>query len=832
MTSPQPPDLPINAVLPALRDALASHNQLILVAPPGAGKSTGVPPALLGAGWLGQQKIMMLEPRRLATRAVASRIAQLAGEPVGGLAGYRMRMERRTSERTRIEVVTEGMLTRSLQGDPALEGVGCVIFDEYHERNLQADLGLALVLDIQQHLRPELRIVLMSATLDTAGLGALLPAAAVVRAEGRSWPVETRYLERSPAGEPLPRLVTGAVLRALASEAGDLLVFLPGTGEIRRVHGALEQALAGQRVRVLPLYGDLSQDEQDRALRPDPGGCRRVVLATNIAETSLTIEGISVVVDSGFERRPRFDPRSGMSRLDTLRISQGSAEQRRGRAGRLGPGSCLRLWTEAEQRRLAPQAPAEIREADLAPLALELACWGSDAAALRWLDPPPAAGLGQARELLQRLGALDAGDRITSHGREMARLGTHPRLAHMLLLGRQAGLAGTAAAIAALLGERALLREAPGRRDADLRSRLMLLQSGAGADLDRNALRAVRRSREFYLRQLRADDGGIDADAAGRLLALAYPDRIARWRGAGGGRYQLSGGRGAFFGEAQALSASEFLVVADLDDADREARIFLAAPLTGGEIAALAGGRIRAVESVAWDARKRAVLSRRQRWLDALLLADEPLPSPDRGQVRAALLAGIRELGLAALPWQRESQVLRARIALAGQLEPEQGWPAVSDADLLAGLEDWLAPWLDGMSRASHLARLDLAAALRGLLQWEQQRQLDGLLPTHVTVPSGSRIAIDYLDEEPSLAVRLQEVFGLTDTPRIGNGRLPLLMKLLSPARRPVQLTRDLASFWAGTYHEVRRELKGRYPRHYWPEDPRQAEATRGVRPR
>ena len=832
MIQPAPSDLPINDVLPALREALAGNNQLILEAPPGAGKSTGVPPALLGASWLGERKIVMLEPRRLAARAVATRIAALAGEPAGGVAGYRMRMERRTSARTRIEVVTEGMLTRALQHDAALEGVGCVIFDEYHERSLQADLGLALVLDIQQHLRPELRIVLMSATLDTAGLRNLLPHAAVIRTEGRSWPVDTRYLDRAPAGEPLPRLVAGAVLRTLETDTGDLLVFLPGSAEIRRVHGALEQALAGRPVSVLPLYGDLGQAGQERALRPDPDGRRRVVLATNIAETSLTIEGVSVVVDSGYERRPRFDPRSGMSRLETLRISQGSADQRRGRAGRLGPGSCLRLWTGAEQRRLAPQAPAEILEADLAPLALELAGWGTEAAALRWLDPPPAAGLAQARELLTRLGALDGHGRITAHGRQMAGLGTHPRLAHMLLIGRQQGLAGTAAAIAALLGERAPLREAPGQRDADLRSRLLLLSPGRGPDLDRQALRAIQRNREFYLRQLRTDDAAMDPDAAGRLLALAYPDRLGRRRGAGTGRYQLSGGRGAAFAEPQALAASEFLVVADLDDAGREARIFLAAPVTRAEIESLFGERIRAVAMVAWDSREQAVLARRQRWLDELLLADEPLPSPDRAQVRLALIAGIRELGLAALPWQRDSTLLRARIALAGRLEPDQGWPDVSDAGLLASLEGWLAPWLDGMSRATHLARLDLAAALRGLLDWDRQRRLDGLLPTHVTVPSGSRIPIDYVDEEPSLSVRLQEVFGLKETPRIGNGQLSLVIKLLSPARRPVQVTRDLASFWAGTYHEVRRELKGRYPKHYWPEDPHQAEPTRRVKPR
>ncbi len=575
---------------------------------------------------------------------------------------------------------------------------------------------------------------------------------------------------------------------------------------------------------MLPLFGDLSREDQDRAIRPSPPGERKVVLATNIAETSLTIEGVRVVIDGGLERRSRFDAASGMSRLETVRISRSSADQRRGRAGRLAPGVCYRLWTEAQQRALTPQAPPEIAEADLAPLALELAAWGADAGALSWLDPPPPSTLAQARDLLRSLGALDGDGRVTAHGRDMAALGAHPRLAHLLLRAREAGAGATGCALAALLTERDLLR---GReRDADIRTRLELLASSPSA----------RRAAQFFERQLGMRDGGdVDTDAAGWLLACAYPDRIGRWREPGSGRYQLSNGRGARFDGPQALASSEFIVAAELDAGEREARIFIAAPLTLDDIEAHFGAEIEDADRVYWDSREQAVLARRQRRLGELVIADAALPKPGSDAVRAAMIAGLRDLGLEALPWTKELRGWQARVLLlrsvdAGAREP---WPDVGDDALTATLETWLAPWLEGVSRRDHLGRMDLAAALRALLTRDQQRRLDELAPTRIRVPSGSRIAIDYLDEAaPSLSVRLQEVFGLKDTPRVAGGRVPVRMKLLSPARRPVQVTQDLRSFWEKGYHEVRKELKGRYPKHYWPEDPYQAEPTRRVRPR
>jgi ATP-dependent helicase HrpB len=835
MAEPASPSLPIAAALPELLAALAAHPNAVLHAPPGAGKSTGVPPALLNAAWLGDRRIVMLEPRRLAARAVADRIAWLLGERVGETVGYRMRMDTLVGPGTRIEVVTEGILTRRMQNDPALEDTGCVIFDEYHERSLQADLGLALVLDTQRHLRPDLRVLVMSATLDTAAVAHLLGTDAVVSSAGLSHPVETRYLPRA-SDAFIDRQVTAAVLRALADDTGDTLVFLPGAGEIRRVERALAEQALPAGTGIFPLFGDLSHDEQDRAIRPSAAGERKIVLATNIAETSLTIEGVRVVIDSGLERRSRFDPASGMSRLETSRISRASADQRRGRAGRLGPGVCYRLWTEAQQRALAAQAPAEILEADLAPLALELAAWGADTPSLSWLDLPPAATLAQARDLLRELGALDAAGRVTPHGREMAAVGAHPRLTHMLLRGREAGVAGTACALAALLTERDVLR---GReRDADLRTRLDLLAEGRrDSGADPLAVQRARRAAQSFRRQLRAGDSqsAVDPGEAGWLLACAYPDRIGRWRAPKSGRYQLSSGRGASFGEPQALASSEFIVVADLDAGAREARIFMAAPLRLAGIEEHFGAAITDTARVYWDSREQAVLARRQRRLGELVLADTPLPKPDKAAVAAAMLTGIRELGIGALPWSPDLRSWQARVLLlrSADADAREPWPDVSDDALTASIEGWLLPWLDGISRRDHLAKLDLHEALRALLPWEQQRRLDELAPTHLVVPSGSRIPIDYLDGPgPSLAVRLQEVFGLHDTPRIAGGRVAVMMKLLSPARRPVQVTQDLKSFWEKGYHAVKKELKGRYPRHYWPDDPYQAQPTRRVRPR
>ena len=840
------PELPIVEALPALADALRQGRQVVLEAPPGAGKSTVVPLALLEAEWRGDARIVMLEPRRIAARAIAERMAGLLGETAGGRVGFRTRLETRVGPGTRLEVVTEGILTRMLQRDPALEGVACVVFDEFHERNLQADLGLALALDCQCHLRPELRLLVMSATLDAEALARVLDAPRFVRASGRQHEVTTTHapLPAGPGAPPLPRAVASRILQALDAHPGDLLAFLPGAGEIRRVAEALEEALSSEAHAVLPLYGDLAAAAQDAALRPDPRGRRKVIVATNLAETSLTIDGVRIVVDAGLERRQRFDPASGMSRLETLRISRASADQRRGRAGRTAPGACLRLWSEAAHAALLPQAPAEILEADLAPLALELACWGAaDATGLRFLDPPPAASLAQARDLLRQLEALDADGRVTALGREMAALGVHPRLAHLLLRARELGHARLGCELAALLSERDPLRTAAAAADPDLRTRLDALHDRGlppGARADAGALRRIQRVVQQLERQLgRARAAAtpprpaVDAaEAPGLLLAFAYPDRIGRSRGSASGRYVLSGGRGAVLPGPAALSRAEYIVVAALDAGEREARVQLAAPVELGLLLTHFPQLVEDGERIEWDPRSEAVLARRIRRLGGLVIDEQPLASPG-ARATAGMLAGIRSLGLQCLPWTRELEQWRARVAFARGNDPRgaDAWPDVSDPALLGSAEAWLAPWLEGITRRDQLGRLDLRNALLALLDRDAQRRLDALAPTHLVVPSGSRIAIDYSGGVPTLSVRLQEVFGLAASPRVADGRVPVTLELLSPARRPVQVTRDLESFWARGYHEVRRELKGRYPKHYWPDDPRAATATRRVRP-
>ncbi|UEM22995.1 ATP-dependent helicase HrpB [Skermanella mucosa] len=824
------PALPIDPILPEIRRALAGSRHAVLQAPPGAGKTTRVPLALLQEGWLAGGKLIMLEPRRLAARAAARRMAGLLGEAVGETVGYRVRMDSKVGPRTRIEVVTEGVLIRQLQQDPALEGVGAVLFDEFHERSLDADLGLALCLQTRSVLRDDLRLLVMSATLDGAAVAGLLGGAPVVTSEGRAFPVETRHVDPSKARR-IEDAVASAVLRALDEEPGNILVFLPGVAEIRRVERQLRDALPGPGILIAPLYGDLPQEQQDQAIGPTPPGRRKVVLATSIAETSLTIEGIRVVVDSGLMRVSRFDPGSGMTRLDTVKVSQASADQRRGRAGRLEPGVCYRLWPEGQHRALQPHTAPEMLAADLAPLALELAQWGVvDPAELCWLDPPPAPALAQARDLLRRLGALDAGDKITPHGRRMASLGMHPRLAHMVLAGDRLGCGALACEIAALLGERDILAgpSAGGAgepRDGDLRRRVELLRS---SDRSGWTVKQVARQARQWQRQLGIGPGGGGVADTGRVLALAYPDRIGQRRPGSDGQYRLSNGRGAYFLKMEPLAAEEFLAVADLDGAKREARIFLAAPLTLAELEEDFADTIETVEFVAWDGREEAVLARRQRRLGELVLKDEPLPDPGGARTAAALCQGIRELGLAVLPWTRELENFRARVEFLRRVEgPDGDWPDLSDAALLDTLEDWLAPFLTGLTRRAHLKRLDLSAALRSLLSWHRQRELDEAAPTHVTVPSGSHIPLDYTGGDvPVLAVRLQEMFGLAETPALARGRVPLVLHLLSPARRPMQVTSDLASFWANTYRHVKADLKGQYPKHYWPDDPLQAEPT------
>ena len=784
----------------------------------------------------------MLEPRRLATRAVAARMAALCGERVGETIGYRTRLDSQISPATRIEVITEGILTRRLQRDQALEGVGLVIFDEFHERNLEADLALALCVDAQATVREDLRLLAMSATLDGVAVARLMNDAPVVSSEGRSFDVETRYKSRTARDQPrLEHEVVRAVRAAHAAETGDILVFLPGAAEIRRVAELLGTAPLDARTSVMPLFGDLPPDAQDAAIRPAGAGRRKVVLATNIAETSLTIEGIRVVIDSGLERRNRFDPTSGMSRLTTVRCSRASADQRRGRAGRLGPGVCIRLWTEGEQSSLASHTPAEMLEADLAPLALDLAEWGvADPAELRWLDAPPAAPFAQARDLLARLEAIDGTGRITKQGRAMAALGTHPRFAHMMVRAQSREQSVLACELAGVLSERDLLR-APGReRNADLEARIEALRSGRsplpGFDLDQGARQRAARQRDLFLRRLDIKPGSASASSTeiGGLVALAYPDRVALRRG-DAGRYLLANGRGAFFAEPQALASSEMLAIAELDAGEREARIFLAASFKRTDFERLFANDIGTETQVDWDSRQKIVVARAIRSFGALVLEERPLKDAPREARDTAMLTGIHELGLDALPWSRELRSWQARVEFLRRSLPDRtaDWPAVNDAALLAGLEQWLEPYLDGITRRDHLARVDLPAALHGFLTWKQCDELERLVPTHFTVPSGSRIAINYDDGgSPTVAVRLQEVFGLGETPRIADGRVPLTMKLLSPAGRPVQVTQDLASFWTRGYHEVRKELKGRYPKHYWPDDPLQATPTRRLRPR
>jgi ATP-dependent helicase HrpB len=787
----------------------------------------------------------MLEPRRLAARAVAARMASMLGEPVGTTVGYRTRLETKASAKTRIEVLTEGILTRWLQRDPALEGVGIVIFDEFHERSLNADLGLALCLDAQQTLREDLKLLVMSATLDTQPIAELLGGAPVVSAEGKTFDVETHWRERRPGSrgwtpeQDISRTIAATVQHALEHERGDILVFLPGQGEIRRTQRLLEETGLPQKVRVLPLYGDLSSSEQDAAIRPSAPGQRKIVLATNIAETSLTIEGVRVVIDSGLARRSRFDPASGMSRLETVRISKASADQRRGRAGRTEAGVCYRLWSQTEHASLPAQTPPEILEADLASLALELAEWGiQDPKTLRWLDPPPAAAFSQARDLLRSLDALDRHGRITEHGRVLARLGTHPRLAHMIVRASELGLRQPALELAAVLSERDLLRGTPDR-NVDIRLRLEALRTGRldvrddplqETRVDQAARQRALRGMEILGRQL--ERIGVDevdhADAdIGRLLAFAYPDRIAQARGSGG-RYLLASGRGARLPEAQSLARSEFLVVADLDAGDREALIRLAAPLSREDLEADLAAQIEDRERIEWDAREQAVVARRERWLGALKLAEQRIERPDPERVASALLAGVRELGLAALPWTKEARALQARMIFARTIEPdvEPPWPDVSDAALERDLEQWLTPWIEGLTRRDHLSRLDMLAILSSKLDWTRRQRLDEIAPSHLQVPSGSRIAIDYSAPSPTVSVRLQELFGMRHTPTVGRGKVPLTLQLLSPAHRPVQVTQDLESFWARGYPEVKKELKGRYPKHFWPDDPLVAEAT------
>ncbi|MCV2448733.1 ATP-dependent helicase HrpB [Paracoccus sp. DMF] len=801
--------LPIDAVLPDLIAALSAHGRAVLMAPPGAGKTTRVPLALLPvtAG-----RILMLEPRRLAARAAAARMAETLGEPLGARVGYRIRGE--SVPGSRIEVVTEGILTRMLQSDPALDGIGCVIFDEFHERSLNADLGLALAWEARAALRPDLMLLVMSATLDAGPVAALLDGAPVIRSEGRAFPVETRWLDRPlPAGA---RLVPEAARLIAEAEAatralgGTVLAFLPGEGEIRRTMAALDLP-----AEVVALYGAMEFKAQQAVLRPATG--RRVVLATSIAETSLTIPDVKVVVDAGRARRARFDPGSGMSRLVTERVSRAEAEQRRGRAGRVAPGICYRMWARAEEGALPAFAPSEIAVADLSGLALELSIWGSDGSDLAFLTPPPEAALAEARALLRDLGALDAAGRITDHGRRLAALPLHPRLAHMLAVaGRDA------AGLAALLADRDPLSGAP----ADLAPRLAALRD-LRAYRDRHpwpvndaALHRIRDEAK-RLRRMAGNGAGDSADLSpGAMAALAYPDRIGQRRRDDQPRYVLSGGKGAVLPEGDAMAAHRFIVATDLDGDTREARIRLALPIHEAEIRALYAGRIETVEAVEWSRRDSRVTARRQERLGALVLSDRALDSPDPQALARAAFEGLRQHGLS---WTPAAARLRARIALVPDLGP------VDDASLLSD-PDWLLPWLTKARTLSDLRGLDLTEALKARIGWDGQQALDRAAPAHFTTPLGRKVPIDYDHETPSIELKLQELFGVSRHPTVGGRALRIAM--LSPGGKPIAVTTDLPGFWAGGYGDVRKDMRGRYPRHPWPENPLEADPTLRAKPR
>ena len=814
--------LPIEEALPRLKAALAAGPNAVLVAPPGAGKTTRVPLAVLRESWLGDKTIVVLEPRRLAARAAARRMASTLGEEVGETVGYRVHLDSKVGPRTRIEVVTEGVLTRRMLRDPELASVGAVLFDEFHERSLNADLGLALALETQSALRPDLRLLVMSATIDGAEVARLLGDAPVIESQGRAFPVETRYLGDVTLPE-VENATASAIRRALAEEGGSVLAFLPGEREIRRVADRLGYIAA----TIHPLYGALPPRAQDEAIRPAAPGTRKVVLATSIAETSLTIEGVRVVVDAGLARVARFDPRTGMSRLETVRAGRASVDQRRGRAGRLEPGICYRLWSEAAQRALLPALPPEILVADLAPLALDLAVWGtSDPSSLSWLDPPPAGAMSQARSLLESLGALDKDGRITRHGRRMAELPLHPRLSHMVLAGAEQRSGARACEVAALLSERDVLTAQA--RDPDLRRRLDALNGASDPHAHRGRITEARQAAQAWKRRIKVstDDAPM---SVGALVAMAYPGRVAQRRG-GQGQYRLVNGRGAALAPEDPLSREPYLAIADLDDAGRDARVFLAAPIDRAEIETLFADRIETAEEVVWDERAEAVSAARRVKVGAMVLEETKSEAASPDARAEAMIAGVRAMGLDALPWTPGLRVFRARNRFLHNHDP--AWPDFSDEALLAELESWLAPYLGNAARRTHLARVDLAAALSARLDWAQQKKLETLAPTHLEVPSGSRIALDYDADPPVLAVKLQEMFGQVETPTVAGGKVAVVVHLLSPAGRPLQVTQDLGNFWRTGYASVRAELRGRYPRHPWPEDPLTAPPTRRTKAR
>jgi len=838
--------LPIEHILPELLRTIRTNPNIILHAPPGAGKTTRVPLALLEIIPPEAGRIIMLEPRRLAAVSAARWMARSLGADVGQTVGYSIRFDSRVSAATRIEVVTEGILTRRIQNDPLLEGVALVIFDEFHERSLHADLGLALCLDVQQQVRPDLKLLVMSATLECEPLSRLLGAAPVLSSAGRSYPVEEVYLEDHSPGPLAGRMVT-AIRQALTATEGDILAFLPGAGEIRSCAARLAEAGFAERgISVHPLYGDLPFEQQQAAILP--GRQRKVVLATSIAETSLTIEGVRTVIDSGLSRRVQHDQPSGMNRLVTVRESQASAEQRKGRAGRLAAGTCYRLFSRHTHCAMTPHTPPEIMITDLSPLVLELAAWGvSDPYDLTWLDPPPEASLAVARQLLGDLAALDVSGRVTPLGGAMARLPLHPRLARLLLRSQEIGCPDLGCDLAALLSERDIVRRsAPGRNGGgdglDICDRLELLRewrlTGRAAEIaDAAALRSLERIARQLQRALavsfKSASGRIDSCSVSRLLLAAYPDRVAQQRDTEELRYLLANGRGARLANRGSVSASPLLVAVSVNSGDQgEGLIHLAAPLSEDLLRAELGQRIVNSDSIVWDAREGRVVAVREERLAALRLSSQSfVPSPD--VQLPVVIEAVRASAMSLLTRDEPFLQLQARVLLLRRIFPADGWPDLSDAALLATLDRWLAPAIVGVRNAQQLATVSCATALLDTFDYRQRQTLDELAPTHLVVPSGSRIKLDYCQGDlPVLAVKLQELFGLAETPTVAGGRLAVLLHLLSPAGRPLQVTRDLKGFWDGSYHQVKKEMKGRYPKHPWPDDPWSAVPTKRAKPR
>jgi ATP-dependent helicase HrpB len=857
-------NLPVTGVLTQLSAALVHPGRAVLKAPPGSGKTTRVPLALLDAPWLEGKKILMLEPRRLAARACARFMASLCREPVGRTVGYRIRMETKTGPYTRIEVVTEAVLTRMIQNDPALETVGLVIFDEFHERHIHSDLGLALCLESAQVLRPDLRILVMSATMDTAALGALLDPVETIACRGRQWPVQTVYLPPpvrtgpGPYGPVLAGCVM-AVITALKDYSGDILVFLPGAAEIRQTARMLAQK-TGPDVQVFPLSGRLPFDRQQAALVPSLPGGRKVVLATAIAETSLTIEGITIVVDSGLMRKPVFFPGTGLTRLQTMPVSRASADQRRGRAGRTGPGICLRIWSEHVHKGLVPFTRPEILEQDLAGVALELALWGvREPETLKWLDPPPAPAFSQAQDLLHRLGCLDDQKNITPHGKTIAGAGIHPRLGHMIVTANRSGNGFLACCLAVLLEETQAL---PGfSHDPDIRSRLEILAAlqqqrtrkitasydpGQASDFCKPpdhhtghdpAKKILARAR-VLAKKFKIPQAAIDPQKAGIILSLGFFERVAGRRGPLS--YVMASGSGAYFKKPNTVSMHDYILAAHVEGPPQNAVIFLAAPINVQDLAQVWAKEMKTVESVVWDPDKQAVQAMGQTWYGRILIRQAPLKDPDPEAIKAAMRQGIRQMGLDALPWTPKLVQLRYRVRFLREQAEMSHLPDLSDACLMETLPLWLEPFLGGVRAARDLKRVDLAGAFMALLSWKDRQALEDLAPSHITVPSGSRIPLSYSGgpgggqvlDAPVLAVRLQEMFGETRTPAVAGGRIPVTLHLLSPAGRPVQVTQDLAGFWKNTYKEVKKDLMGRYPKHFWPDDPLTAAPTRRAKPR